>query len=387
MPQSISAKQHSIVRPSTFVSDAVYLHDNIEHGGGVHLIQKHSGRIPIRWSDSQSSKPKSSWRFKRDTKGDNSRPLSPGISAVKAFQEHGTIEGVLQEAAKGVYSRGEKWGVNKAFRGAMEGLQSSTNFSQPQSDGSRWSLDTGTHVPGPANLISEIKTLEQRSKGLAKLLENTIDELWTQQRQIDKEQNEDSANALSLAIAKIQFVQVYLENPSMPFLTENPDPKSDSVDPQGEDAALSQTTGANAIQAHPQAQDLPKAEEESPQRKEPSFRKSDTTTKPGTISRESGPDLVVTKSRPQQAYFHQPRPSLAQSSFSWMLGEDQRKSSFVSPSPSPSERRAARKKAGYLFGEEKNSVEGKVQRGKLAGESEDEEVINMGTLKGHRPDQ
>ncbi|KAL8871960.1 MAG: hypothetical protein Q9174_002326 [Haloplaca sp. 1 TL-2023] len=387
MPQSISAKPQTTVKPSAFVSDAVYLRDNIEHDGGVYLIQKHSGRAPNRSSDSQSSKPKSSWRFKRDTKGDNSRSLSPSISAVRAFQEHGTIEGVLQEAAKGVYRRGERWGVNKAFRGAIEGLQSSTNFSQTQSDGSRWSLDAGTHVPSPSKLISEIKALEQRSKGLAKLLENTIDELWTQQRQIDKEQYEDSANALSLAIAKIQFVQVYLENPSMPFLTENQDPKSDSVDSHDEDAVLKQVTGANAIEDQPQTQDAPKGEEKSPQRQASPNEKSDVTSKPGTIAGGSGSSLVVPKSRQQQAPFHQPRPSLAQSSFSWMLGEDQRKSSFVSPSPFPSERRAAREKAGYLFGEEKSSVEGKAQRGKLTEGSEDDEVINMGTLKGHKPSQ
>ncbi|KAL9626322.1 MAG: hypothetical protein Q9204_007399, partial [Flavoplaca sp. TL-2023a] len=100
-------------------------------------------------------------------------------------------------------------------------------------------------------------------------------------------------------------------------------------------------------------------------------------------SAASGPQITVSKTRTQASPFHNPRPRLAQSSFSWMLGEDQRKSSFVSPSPFPSDRRAARERAGFLFGESKDEAKQKNQRGKVDEESEDE-VITLGTLKGQR---
>lgn len=161
----------------------------------MHIIKKYSGRIPGGEDGANNSELKSIRRIKRTDRRDTRGSFSPGASAVRALQEHGGIETIIQEAAKGVYSRGEKWGLNKALRGAMEGLQSGTNAPRRQLEVSRWSLDTGTHVPSVSKLVTDIKTLEQRSTALAKLLEKAIEELWIQQRHLDKDKDEGLANA------------------------------------------------------------------------------------------------------------------------------------------------------------------------------------------------
>lgn len=367
--------------PSTFVDDALYLRQHIMHDGGSCIIEKYSENSGTG-KGSRTSKSRSGKRAEQFRRPDSTKSLSPSLSASRFLQEKGGIETIIQEAAKGVYSRGEKWGVNKALRGAVEGLQSGSNYSRRQLDGSRWSLDEG---PSTSQLAAEIKTLEQRSKGLAKLLDKAIGELWEQQRQCSNEKNEASANALSLAIAKIQFVQVYLENPTMPFTGENPE--SETAIPKD---SVKATTNDMLMRESQPAQ-LPSLDTRSSSR-------TYTSEDPGTlqIDSEKGsegrsetptnatPDVSVPKVRPQSLPFHHPRPSLAQSSFSWMLGEDQRKSSFVSPTPFPADRRAARQKADLLFGEGKVDTEGKTQKGNGGEESDDEEVINLGTLKGRR---
>lgn len=173
----------------------------------------------------------------------------------------------------------------------------------------------------------------------------------------------------------------------MPIATENPDAESGPVD-KHEDAAPNEAAAANAVGARSRSpRKGPDPQKTAPHSHDVTPPESDAATTLEAASPGTATNNMVSKFRPQQAPFHQPRPSLAQSSFSWMLGEDQHKSSFVSPSPFPSERRAAREKAGFLFGESKNSAEGKTQKGKTIEESEDEEVINMGTLKGRSKQQ
>ncbi|KAL8689531.1 MAG: hypothetical protein Q9218_004818 [Villophora microphyllina] len=369
--------------PSTFVSDALYMHQNTIRDGAVHIMDKYSVKSSDVDDATARRKSKPGKKVKRTEHSEAHRSFSPGASAVRALQEHGGIEKIMQEAAKGVYSRGEKWGVNKALRGAMEGLQSGNNPPRRQPDGSRWSLDSGSQTPNVSKLTHDIKVLEQRSKGLAVLLENAIEELWLQQRQYAKEKDDDSTNALSLAIAKIQFVQVYLENPTMPFTTENADSQPGAAATQGE-ANKDNTTPGKAIEAPPNApegvSEQRQASTASPMVTDPNPNEAAITE--NVSSTDYASEIPRPKSRPQPAAFHRPRPSLAQSSFSWMLGEDQRKSSFVSPKPFPVERRAAREKAGFLFGEDGKALADKGRKGKVVEESEDEEVINLGTLKG-----
>ncbi|KAL8714203.1 MAG: hypothetical protein Q9220_001932 [cf. Caloplaca sp. 1 TL-2023] len=365
---------------SSFVGDALYLRQNLTHSGGDHIIKKYSEENLRDRRRGKASPSTPGRRIKQPRWTDAGGALSPAMAAARFLQEQKGIENIIQEAAKGVYSRGEKWGVNKALRGAIEGLQTGTNLTRRQIEGPRWSLDQGQHLPSVAQLVSHIESLEQRNTGLAKLLENAIAEVWTQQRQLSKEQ-EPLANSLSLSIARLQFVQVYLENPTMPFSVETSTLESADAVPDQKTAAHDSKEGADprlSVEAKESSVSLIKDFNLVQQ------PESDQTSNLRRIAPSPpAPAIVASTSRPQPLPFHHPRPSLAQSSFSWMLGEDQRKSSFVSPSPFPSERRAAREKAGFLFGDGSQESEGTTQK-KKEEDSEDEEVINMGTLKGRR---
>lgn len=373
--------------PSTLVSDALYLRQNLMEGGGAHIVNKYSKARPEREGEKVTSKQQSAKHPKQVREHKTNEYLSPGRSAAKFLQEQGGIDSIIQEAAKGVYSRGEKWGVNKALRGAVEGLQSGANFPRRQLEGSRWSPDEGSSVPSHPSGATDIMALEQRGKGLAKLLDNAITELWEQQRQCSNGEDETLANALSLAIAKVQFVQVYLENPTMPFTTEGPSP----LTVRSEEPETVVKKRHSEEKPLPDPQQSPEDTAAQPKLVSEDASKTQMNTDPTLQDRSGTPtsqarDMTVSKSRPQPLPFHHPRPSLAQSSFSWMLGEGQRKSSFVSPSPLPSDKRAAKGKADHLFAEGKADKEGKNQKGKgrAIEESEDDEVINLGTLKGHR---
>lgn len=356
------------------------------HGGGAHIIHKYSDKSPDMESRSRTVKSKSERRVKTFRQQATIGSFSPGKSAARFFQEQGGIDHIMQEAAKGVYSRGEKWGVNKALRGAIEGLQSGTSSPRKQHDGSRWSLDEGQLVPRTSVLTAKLEALEDRNKALAKLLGTAMEELWDQQRQHNEEKEEGLANALSLAVAKVQFVQVYLENSTMPFAIDTS--TTEAVVAEGhENPTPTQRDADEAKEIRGGQNHDDSVEPEMPVEQSRIVSRRETNEAPMLVessSAGSAPKIMAAKSHAQPSPFHHPRPSLAQSSFSWMLGEDQRKSSFVSPSPLPADRRAAREKAGFLFGEGKVKVEERAQKGKAEGESEDEEVINLGTIKGYK---
>lgn len=388
--------------PSSFVGDALYLRDNTLQDGGPNIVFKYSKKQPALPSEVVTNPnpfirrfSRKSWRVRRRQKEDSSKSTSPRMSAAKFLQDQGGIEGIIQEAARGVYSRGEKWGVARALRGAVQGLQSGNNSPRRLPDGLRWSLDQGKNVTDDSSrLTTKLHEIEQRNKALAKLLDNAMEDLWVQQKDFTKDQAEAAADALSLAIAKVQFVQVYLENSTMPFPTESP---------VEEVIAKVESASSPGMKADDNVDDtnlasLPAANPDPIPDRVASPVKTDVTASGGprveitaaappspTKSADTKPKRSDSTDVAGEFPFHQPRPSLAQSSFSWMLGEDQRRSSFVLASPFPSGRRNARGKAGFLFGDDKidgnkGSHGSHAPKGKETREEEDEE-ISLGELK------
>lgn len=392
--------------PASFVEDALYLRDNNLPDGGPHIILKYSRKLPAppleapRISNPFTGRFSKKGRRIRQQKHDNrEKQGSPRRSPAWFLQDQGGIEGILQEAARGVYSRGEKWGVARALRGAVQGLQSGNSSPRRLPEGLRWSLDQGKHVHDDAShMAAKLRGLEQRNKALAKLLDNAMEDLWIQQKEFTKDKAEAAADALSLAIAKVQFVQVNLENSMMASPTDS---SAEEVVEKVESAALPATP---ATPAQDKGRETNHA---SPAVPEPD-RSADHDTGQIPCSTIIDPEPIIestavapslqapinlTDSNAKTSNhgehtgpfpFHQPRPSLAQSSFSWMLGEDQRRSSFVSASPFPSEKRNAREKAGFLFGDDKleGSKGSHASKGKETREEDDDEVISLGVLKG-----
>lgn len=388
--------------PPSFVEDALYLRDNNLPDGGPYIIFKHSQKLPAPPLEAPKVTSSFTGRFSkkgrriRQRKHDNrENPGSPRRSPARFLQDQGGIEGILQEAARGIYSRSEKWGVSRALREAVQGLQSGNNSPRRKPDGLRWSLDQGKNVTEDvSNMAAKLLDLERRNKGLAKLLDNAMEDLWIQQREFTKDKAEAAADALSLAIAKLQFVQVNLENSMMPFPADSsPEEVFEKIESTASPETTAQDKGSETNNASPAA-----PEPDCSLGQDTGQIQGGTITNPGPVT-ESTPvatsldspinpteinaKVSTHREQPESFPFHQSRPSLAQSSFSWMLGEDQRRSSFVSASPFPSEKRNAREIAGFLFGDDKaeGSKGAHAPKGKETREEGDEEAISLGVLK------
>ena len=330
--------------PSTFVSDALYLRDNLLLDGGDHIISKYSRKSPE--TTVTRKLPKKVKRARTEDKEAAQKATMPTMSPSRFLQEQGGIEQIVQEAAKGVYHRGEKWGVAKALRSAVQGLQSANASPRRSLEKSRWPLESGKVASdgASAELVATILALEERNKSLAKMLEKSMDELWTQRRDMEAQDGkEDTTDALSLAIAKVQFVQVYLENSSMPL-------PADMLDALRTDRAVPEKSHSSSQSHDTSSPHIPTNgsidEKTLPTRIKP---------KPQNLSRKQSPSpsrLRKPSTPPQQNTSHKTRPPLSQSPFSWMLGEEQPKSDFVAASPFPPSSPAGRGRTGSLFGDD-----------------------------------
>lgn len=325
-------------------------------------------------------------RRKSQDRNYSSKTISPIKSPAKFFQEQGGVEGILQEAARGLYSRGEKWGVAKALRDAVQGLQTGSNSP-------KMSTDAKIASDASPDLTARIRALEQRNQALAKMLQHAVEDLWTQQKTLYESEAKSAADAVSLAVAKVQFVQVYLENSTMPFpaeqITSEKINSTDSTSAARDETDKMADEGARSVPEISEAGPTPSADDQpstaaSPQdgSKSSTYKNVSVRIQPPDASLEATQDHATTD-RPGPSSFHHPRPSLTHSSFSWMLGEDQRQSSFVSASPFPSDKRIARGKAGFLFGDDKD--EGSKHFGKpkgQRGENWEDETITLDYLMG-----
>ena len=381
--------------PSTFVGDALYLRDNLLLDGGDHIISKYSRRAPETTVTRKLPKKVRRARTAEQTAAQKTLPsrkaLSPRLSPARILQNQGGIEGIIHEAAKGVYNQGERWGVAKALRGAVQGLQSGSNSPRRPLEKYRWSLDSGTNVSeSPKELVARIHYLEERNKSLAKLLEKAMEELWTQQSATNQRPNEMTADVLSLAIAKVQFVQVYLENSTMTLPAEDlshEETKHDATlekdgglttSSAGSPLHQAQSDGTNDEKCTGEGACAVEILDASVQQSAPATAKPlPSTPKVGSPSKAAG-----------LSPFSNPRPALAQSSFSWMLGEEQQKSGFVSGSPFPSERSKERRKGDQLFRDKEREGsrdrKGTGSKGKGDDSDDDGDVFTMGALRGGR---
>ena len=301
----------------------------------------------------------------------------------QVLQDSGGIEGLLQEAAKGVYKRSEQWGLSQAFRNAVHGLQSASN-SPRRGSMARWSLDEGKIVNGTEDLSMKIQALEDRNKTLAKLLQESIDDISAQAKDFEKEKQDATATKLTLSVAKLQFLQVHLENSTMPLSQAHVGAREKIKDAKGyvSPAKRTSTPVTYTVQSTVSTAKPPPIDTHRQNSRDSEIRSPTRAPVRRPASVLSTPRVVRTES-PKRFSFQSSRPSLAQSSFSWMLGDAENKSDFVSASPfSPEHDRknAARGKAGFLFGDKDEGTA--KERGKSQAEREDDDGFTLGTLKG-----
>ncbi|KAL4873321.1 hypothetical protein BDV12DRAFT_209154 [Aspergillus spectabilis] len=339
--------------PVSFVEDGLYLEQNPTSERGAFIISKYSGKPPdlSKMSDQLGGKPRSGKMFQfRSEFRDNSKATSPSRSPTRNSPLN--IEGLFQDVSEGIQRRTETWGVAKAVRGAVN--EAKKNMQAIQSEQTARFLrygDAGAiRAFGPplyqesesiTKMKAKIESLEERNRTLAKTLGQAVNDIRSQ---IDKNEalDTDTTNSVKQALAKVESVQTTLDSSSSAPGGPQPSKVGDTeVKPSDNSTAAK---GKHSL-----------SENDSPSCSPADSSATDTPTAKSPVAIDSGPRSVlshrpVNNVRPLR---HATRPSLANSEFSWMLGQDRQLSSFVSPASVPPEQTRhgeSRNKQNALFG-------------------------------------
>lgn len=382
--------------PYTFIKDALYLRDHLTRQGGAEVVTRYGKKAPAIEPETTSSP-----RDPSPSPSFVSSRTRNSLGSPRGFvtQQGAGFEALIQGAAKNVMDRGSQWGVGKALRDAVgevkknvEAYQSGASSGQvtPRSGGREFrkpaQLAAAAANGRPslervhsANTFRRMEELDRRNKSLAKMLEVAVGDLWEYHRERDEaqrakeddEKGKEAMEALSLAIAKVQFVQVYLEDSSIPL----------PVDEATEQAATAQATAtlASPVTQSPappqQAAKIPPISLTTTS--QPAAPLTTISTNPSPLSsRPTSPPARALSPPSKMASTLSPRsrPHLTSSNFSWMLGEDSASSNFASGtahSTFSSDEKRRMKGKGFLFGDDDDD-EGstkEAKRGSASGKS------------------
>ena len=382
--------------PQTLVLDALYLREHMDQYCGSHLVSKYTGR-PLQHGGRPMTPPAlqrnittfAGRNTSKATSSDQSSSPSRGPRLSRNF------EGVLQSTARNLYARGEKLAIGKAVRSAVDEVHRKAQEIReaPTPSPPVAPRQGGLTMAEAQSLQGRVKALEERSKQLAKLLEGAVAELWDYQKLAseDSQGTEDtrdkgdaeSLEKLSIAIAKVQFVQVYMDDPALPMpedtVKQSTGPEEDDQsEPQGREATGNHEHLDISLpsRSKPPPHGKDPVEDESQHQNSRSPENSKSASPPDELADPSTFEDVLpapsdhTKAVPEIAV--QPeeeltnsrtiassalsaederltfRPRLEQSPFSYMLGEENATTRTFSSSPS--RKPQSRQGQSFLFG-------------------------------------
>ncbi|KAI1005844.1 hypothetical protein K3495_g2377 [Podosphaera aphanis] len=205
--------------PKTLIDDAIFLYENMTSDGGTKTISKYKNLFPTQNSELGS-------HLKMSPKLSPQKVKSPLRLPVTFFQQQRGVEALLQGAAKGVLNHGEKLGINQAVRGAVDEVRrnvQSINTSPRTPNISRRLFGDTNCAPSPQNAILAVT---RRNQQLAQMLEQVTAELRIVSISGSEIQEKD-INALDIAIAKVDFVRIYLEDSTIILPETFPASRSD----------------------------------------------------------------------------------------------------------------------------------------------------------------
>jgi TBC1 domain family protein 5 len=275
---------------------------------------------------------------------------------------------LLQGAAKGVFERGERLGINQVVRDAVEEVKKNMQGLSP-GPGSprRASRNNAVSVDDVvATTEKSLADLEVRNKTLALLLSGTIEEI--QKASDSTEDSSTKSAAVNKAIEKLRFIMLRLEDSNLPLQPDTPrtapDTEATGTKPEqrpqveASDATIPPNPEKSIEIANSQVEPLSPTAGPSPRLGRSIPRRPRTSvTKPSEAPKAESSD-------PGQPATGVPtRSTLAQSSFAWMLGPDEhsgpsdQSTSTKSSAPFLSSGRkagssAARERSAFLFGDD-----------------------------------
>jgi TBC1 domain family protein 5 len=340
----------------SFVQDGLYLEQHLTPEGGAFIISKYSGKPPVFTRRPRTTRAMEISGRGNTTRRGSAKQKSEGSSPNRppGISPHRGLESLFQDVTEGVQRRTETWGVAKAVRGAMvearrniQNIQSSSSSPIPShgaSPVSGWSSPPKPRFENARELNKKLQALEARNKALSKMLGDALNELRIHNN-TDEKHDTSSQEASDLALARIQFVQVYLEDSTMPIPSiEDEDSARKSI----EEAPNPLKDATNSVSV--QAEEAPLITKTEPPTTPVRVKSPEMgmTTEPETSTQSTtSPGLLPQKSR----------TPLADSSLSWMLGENKHRNSFVSSASAPPEQSRnidAKGKHNHLFGDNRS---------------------------------
>ncbi|PTB67452.1 RabGAP/TBC [Trichoderma citrinoviride] len=348
--------------PQTFVDDALYLRDHMNAAGGAALIKRYSGKIPKTLKSPEPAErigsPSSGFESLR-RKGFGLR--SPIRSPSKFLQQQGGVENMIQ----GVIEKSEKLGINQALRDAVGEIKRNMQ-----------GLNEGLSSPSPrvamadAGAAKALAVMQRRNEQLASLLEETVLSL----RALSLSNLEDKARSLDtieVAAAKVQFVQIYLQDATMDI------PMIDSPTAEAMPSGVEKREGKETKRVPTAGKENQPLSPVSPDTNTPApapaktISALDQVKKPAEVKDPLSDSVEVTsKDAMNEGVLSEislnarpaapipARSTIAQSSFSWMLEPDESgplKTPPIGKSPVSQQKRrgnnASREKNAFLFGE------------------------------------
>jgi TBC1 domain family protein 5 len=384
------------VAPQSLVLDALYLREHMHHGGGGYLVLKYTDR-PLQPGDRPATPPALQRNITAFSGVNAARAALGRVGTLEGRSKQGrNIESIFQSAAKNIHARSEQFGIGKAVRSAVDEVhRKAQEISNAQTPSSNTWRQSGPRTAYGA-VLHKVKELENRNAQLSKLLEAAVSDLWEYQKKATERgepsktgkgsEADASLEQLSVAIAKVQFVQVYLGDVSLPLPADNVvadiDPEKEDLEdlatplekPQLKEARGQAYMSPTTVQPMSEMETTPQNESKLA---DPSMfddpdgedAEIETPPKPATpvktnpaIKIDSPPTIELPDVKVGEVPLDLPsppaaRPPLAESSYSWMLGGNEEKDrsdadTAAARKPSPSFFEDQRRNRGFLFGDE-----------------------------------
>ncbi|KAL2868679.1 GTPase-activating protein GYP6 [Aspergillus lucknowensis] len=341
--------------PLSFIHDGLYLEQNPTPERGAFVISKYSGKPPglLRMSDPTGRKIQPGRRFQfRGDFSDGNETSSPSRSPARNSPL--SIEALLQDVSQGIQRRTETWGVAKAVRGAVNEAKKNMQAIQSEHTSRTMKYGDAALTRGPyqsfhqdmetiAQLRGKVESLEERNRQLARTLGQALNDIRSQMTK-SKALDADPTDAVEKALGKVELVKTSLESP-YPVLDTRRTPSA-----SGNPKESKHLDSSIPVEAEPTM-----SENAGPGRSTLGSTAADKSLPKSPVGSNSGlrSALSTKQVNSPKPLRHVVRPSLAESGFSWMLGEDRHLSSFVSPVSVPPEQTRhgeTKTKQSALFG-------------------------------------
>ena len=385
--------------PATLVQDAIFLDRNRTVQAGASLVAHYSGRT---FASSKHRVPTGrgpaalqlNRRHKRGVSAASGESASPARSPALFLSPQRGLENLFQEVSDTLQKRTERWKVPRVVREAvgevrrnMSNLPSGTASPRTSLDAEKAPMFQQSEAPQTMDdLRKRLLAFEKRNEVLARLIGDALEELRTLNQSFDPQQATVAEESFNTALAKIQFVQVHLADSGISIPREDGIATEETGSEGHSEVIVANESGVPVLREGSDALDVsaqdadavPDTSSTSPEAVNniTGIRVKADDVKEGHLYPTKEVDDGMLKRSTHSS--PQPRPGLAQSPLSWMLGEGRHRSDFVSSSTPPPEQRRdivpkTRPKHIFQDGKDGNSRNGT--------ESEDD-GFTMSSLRG-----